>query len=188
MDSGYNDDGTIQLEMAIFLVDRTQRCHFNYWSSSRCPHITSSILASEVYAFSLDFNYGMSRNLLFYSMNIKVSLCTFKDSQSILDTVTASKRLCKLRLTNEMADIRRAYCSNEIDNIAWIRSSQNIADSFTSTNGNGILQNSMETGRLQFKIEQWVVFKADKWKIEKNECDNIILFTVYTVPIYTAVL
>lgn len=56
---------------------------------------------------------------------------------------------------NEIADIRRAYRENEINNVAWIRSQQNVADNLTRYNGNLILRNAMDTGRLDFKIEQW---------------------------------
>lgn len=32
---------------------------------------------------------------------------------------------------NGIADIRRVYCDNEITNIGWIRSQQNVADKFS---------------------------------------------------------
>ena len=80
----------------------------------------------------------------------------FTDSKSIFDTITASKRMKELRFLNEIADIRRAYKDNEITNVAYIRSEDNIADNLTKFIGNGILRKALETGRLDFTIQEWV--------------------------------
>ncbi|CDF35631.1 unnamed protein product [Chondrus crispus] len=158
MDSGYNTnrDGTSQLGVIIFMADDKNNCHFLHWISSKCPRITRSMLASETYAFSMGYDYGVSLKLLFKKMNMDIPLFIFTDCKSIFDTITASKRLRELRLMNEIADIRRAYRVGEIDNVAWIRSKQNIADNLTRHNGNDILKKAMETGRIDFVIEQWV--------------------------------
>lgn len=158
VDSGYNtnNDKTSQLGTLIFIADYKKDCHFLHWSSSKCPRITSSMLASETYAFSLGSDYGVSLRMLFKSMHIEMPLYIFTDYKSIFDTITASKRLRELRLMNEIADIRRAYRQSEITNVAWIRSEQNTADNLTRHNGNDISRKSIETGRLEFTIKQWV--------------------------------
>lgn len=158
VDSGYNtnSDRTTQLGMGVFLVDDTKRCHFLHWASTKSQRVTKSMLAGEVYAFSQGYDYGVSIRMMFKAMNIDIPLYIFTDSKSIFDTITASKRLRELRLMNDIADIRRAYRVNEITNIAWVRSAQNIADNFTRHVGNDILVNAMQTGRLKFVIEQWV--------------------------------
>jgi len=158
VDSGYNTnkDGTSQLGMIIFLADDTNRCHFLHWSSSKCPRITRSMLASETYAFSNGYDYGVSLRMMFKKMSLDLPLYIFTDCKSIFDTITASKRLRELRLMNEIADIRRAYRQNEITNIAWIRSERNIADNFTRHVGKDLLKHAMTTGELKFVVEQWV--------------------------------
>jgi len=162
VDSGYNTnrDRTSQLGVIIFLADEENNCHFLHWSSSKCPRVTRSMLASETYAFSLGYDYGMSLRMLFSSMSIDIPLYIFTDAKSIFDTITASKRLRELRLMNEISDVRRAYREREITNVAWIRSEQNIADNLTRSNGNDILRRTMESGKLDFVIEQWV-YKDD---------------------------
>lgn len=104
----------------------------------------------------MNYDYGMSIELLFKSVHIKILLYIFTDSKSILDTVTAFKHLQKMRLTDEMVNARRAYRTNEISNIAWICSSQNIADNFTRAQGKGICRNAMKTSQLRFVNKQWV--------------------------------
>lgn len=158
VDSGYNTnvDLTTQLGMTIFLVDDTNHCHFLHWASTKSQRVTKSMLAAEVYAFSQGYDYGVSMMTMFKSMKLDIPLYIFTDSKSIFDTVTACKRLRELRLMNDIADIRRAYRVNEITNIGWARSKQNVADNFTRHVGNDILDKAMRTGRLDFVIEQWV--------------------------------
>lgn len=103
----------------------------------------------------------MSIKMLFHNMGIKIPLYVFTDAKSIFDTITASKRLRELRLMNDISEIRRAYRANEIDNVAWIRSEQNIADDLTRLIGNGILFNTLRSGTLNFIIEQWVCKEDD---------------------------
>jgi len=162
VDSGYhtNLDCTSQLRIIVFFTDYSNRCHFLHWPSAKCPRITKSMHASETYTFSAGFDYGISLRMLFKKMHIDLPLYVFTDCKSIFDTITDSKRLRELRLMNEISDIRRAYRDNEITNVGWIRSEQNIAENLTRLVDNKILRTALETGRLQFTIEQWV-YKDD---------------------------
>lgn len=57
---------------------------------------------------------------------------------------------------NDIADIRRGDRVKEITNVAWVRSTQSVSDNSTRHVGNDILANAMQTGELDFVIEQWV--------------------------------
>lgn len=142
--------------MIILLVDKNNLCHFLYWYSFKCKRATRSMLASETYSFSNGYNYGVSLSSLYNSMKINLPLYLFTNSKIIFDTITASKRLQELRLMNDISEIRRAYKSNEITNVAWIKSAQNIADNLTRFHGNDILVNTMESGKINLVIEQWI--------------------------------
>lgn len=114
------------------------------------------MIAGESHAFSQGFDYGISLNLLFKNMCVHMPLYVFTDSKSVFDTITASKRLKKLRLMNEIAYIRRAYRDNEITNVGWVRSEHNIADSLTRFESNETLRTAMQTEILCFTIQEWV--------------------------------
>lgn len=117
------------------------------------------MLVGKVYEFSQGFYYVVSMKVMFKCMKIDVPLYIFRGSKSIFDTTTASKRLCELILMNDIADVRRAYRVNEINNIGWVRSKQNVVDNFTRHTGKDILANATRSGRLEFVIEQWVFKK-----------------------------
>lgn len=142
--------------MFIGLVDGNYICKIIYWSSKKFQRITRLILVDKVYAFSIGYDFGVSIRMLLRKMEIDVPLYLFTDSKSIFDTITASKRLRELRLTNAVVDIRRAYKDDEISSVAWIRSEHNIADNFTRLNGNDVLNEVLRSGKLNCTIEQLV--------------------------------
>ena len=128
------------------------------------------MIASESHAFSHGFDYGISLRLLFRQMSLHLPLYIFTDSKSIFDKITASKRLREIRLMNEISEIRRAYKSDEITNIAWIRSQHNAADCFTDTRLTIFLP-------MRSRLSIWISsYRNGSSKTEKktgeSECDT----------------
>lgn len=117
--------------MIIFLVDDSKHCHFSHSASTESQQVTKSALAGEVYAFSQGCDYVVSMKMMFKCMIIAVPLYIFTEFKSIFDATSASTRLRKLRLMSDIADVCRAYRVNEIVNIGWVCSQQNVADKFT---------------------------------------------------------
>lgn len=113
-------------------------------------------LAFKVYTFTQGYDYEVDTMMMFKSMKNNILLYIFRDSESISDTATTSKRLHELRLMNDIAEIRRAYRLNDISSIGWVRSYQKIAGKFTRYVENDILDDAMQTGNLEFDIEQWI--------------------------------
>lgn len=109
------------------------------------------MLAGDVYAFSQGYDYGVSIKMIFNVMKIEIPLYIFTSSESIFDTITASKRLRELRLVIDIVDIRRAYRANEITNIGWVCSNHNVADNFNRHVENDILVNAMRASRLRYR-------------------------------------
>lgn len=95
VDSGFitNADGTSQLGVIIFLADAKNNCHFLYCSPSKCSRVKRSMSACETYAFSVEYDYGVSLRYMFDSMGINIPLYIFTDAKGIFDTMNASKRL-----------------------------------------------------------------------------------------------
>ncbi len=82
-------------------------------------------------------------------------LYIFTDSKSLFDTMTRYRSTKELQLMDEISDIRRAYKSTEMTNIAWIRTDHNIADSFTRHTKNYVLQ-LLSTGNIQQPVEEGI--------------------------------
>ena len=86
---------------------------------------------------------------------LHVQTVMFTDAKSIFDTITKSRKPRQMRLMNDIADVRRAYRPNEVENIAWIRSKHNIANNLTRRIGNPLLLGTLSTSNLPFDIEEW---------------------------------
>lgn len=138
------------------LIDNSNCCHFLHLASTESRPVTTSMPAAEVYAFSRRYEYGISVKIMLKELGVMAPLSIFTDAKSIFDTINAPKRMCNMRVTNDMADIRRAYRINKIENVDWVRSSKDIADNFTRHIQNNILMDVMRTGHLDFVSEQWV--------------------------------
>lgn len=55
------------------------------------------MMACEIYAFSMGYNYGTSLGLLLVKKKIDTQLYIFIDPQRIFNNVTGGKRLSKLK-------------------------------------------------------------------------------------------
>ncbi len=82
------------------------------------------MLSQIVYDVGLPFKILLQDML---SREFKLYILT--DCKSLFDTITKYRRTKELQLMYEISDIRRAYESTEITNIAWIRTDNNIAES-----------------------------------------------------------
>lgn len=146
--------------MFVDLVDDNMNCQTCHWSSARCHQITHSLLLSKIYVFSMGYDYRTRLKILVVKMEINVPLYLFTDSKLIFNNITVLKQLRKLRLVNEIAEIKRVYKSHEITNIACIHSPKNVSDVFTYHNSDETLSTVRRTGKLHFKIKQWA-YKED---------------------------
>lgn len=158
-DAGHNTnpDLTSQLGIFVLVVDKSLRCNILHWSSNKCARHTKSMISAETNAFADGYDIGVSFKILFQDMlSRELNFYLFTDCKSIFDIITKYRRTKELQLMYEIADIRRAYESIEICNIAWIRSEYNIADCLTREAKNEILQQVMATGYIQHPIEEWI--------------------------------
>lgn len=87
-------------------------------------------------------------------LKIDMSFHIFKAFKSNFDTIASSKHLCELRLMIDIAGILRVYRANEITNIGWVLSEQNVANNFIRYIDNNIFVKSRRTGRIDLVIKQ----------------------------------
>lgn len=122
VDSSYstNKDRSSQLGNFICLVDDDNNFHPTHWSSSKCRHTSTDMLGEETYTLSTGYDYRMRLKLYFKAMIKNISHYILTDSKRLLDTMTASRRLGELRLMSDIAEIRRAYHAEEINNIRFV--------------------------------------------------------------------
>ncbi len=124
-----NEDSTSQLGMVIVLCDAHENANMLHYASWKSRRITRSILVAEVYAFSAYFDYAFTAAHDLSGMpgqTIPIHLIT--EPKSIFDTITKLSSVSEKRLLIDIAALRQAYTSGEIENIGHISSAHNVAD------------------------------------------------------------
>ena len=81
----------------------------------------------------------------------------YTDSKSLFDTITKRSQTSEKRFLIDLATVREAYRRKQIDNVAWVRSEYNIADSMTKEKRSECLHYVLEKGILNHPVEQWIV-------------------------------
>lgn len=81
----------------------------------------------------------------------------FTDSKSLFDIITKYSDTTEKRLQIDLSSVREGYKSQEISDIAFIRSQFNPADALTKITNNNILQNIIQLNYINHPIEQWIV-------------------------------
>jgi hypothetical protein len=110
-----NKDFTSQIGYIVAITDKNNDINILHWSSTKCKHITRSVLASELYAIALGFDMNIS---------IKATIDKILDKQLPLIVCTNSKSLydclIKLGITQEkqliidIIALRQSYKRREI--------------------------------------------------------------------------
>lgn len=63
------------------------------------------------------------------------------------------------RLILDVREARGAYQNGEISYVGWRRSIHNLADGFKKLDKSGLMVECFERGKLETKLEQWVIRK-----------------------------
>jgi hypothetical protein len=141
----------------IALSDSTDNCHLLHWFSKKCPRVTSSILAAEVIACVTVYDIATSlKEVLQQILTRRVDMYLFTDCYSLFSTITKYQSLREKRLLIDLAVLRQAYRHHEVDDVGFIRSSQNLADSLTKDVKTSALLDVLHTGKLSHPVEEYI--------------------------------
>ncbi|KAA8490490.1 hypothetical protein FVE85_4571 [Porphyridium purpureum] len=154
-DASFATDGTrSRLCFCIFLVDGVHRAHLLHARSYLSPRVVRSVLAAELYAASdcLDFCLALQPTLC--SVHVRdVPITLFTDSQSIFDTVHKAKVFTEKRLMVDVVQLREAIATGELQDLAHLRASSNIADSLTKFDTRRLMWHQyFMTGKLDHDV------------------------------------
>lgn len=153
-----NFDSSTQLGFVILLTDRTRRVNWLHYSSYKSKRIVRSVLGGETYAFADGFDFGFTlRHDLQRITGRKIPITMLTDSQSLFNVIVKASSTTERRLMIDIRATREAYMRGEISDVGWILSTDNIADAFTKLTPCKALDDLMSTGRLDLRVQQWVI-------------------------------
>lgn len=155
-----NYDLSSQLGYLVFLADKNNLAHLISWSSHKSKRVSRSVHGSEVMAFADGFDMAFAiRHDLQLMLSQSINILMFTDSLSLFDVLTKATVTTEKRLMIDLKTVKDSYKCQEIENICHVRSEFNPADALTKVKRNLLLEQFLETNKLDHPVEQWVIRK-----------------------------
>ena len=155
-----NPDLTSQLGRIILLMDKTDSAIPVTFKSYKSRRVTRSVLSAEVIAFADLFDDAFAlRSQMEQATNRAVPMHLMTDSKSLFDIISKGSRTSEKRIMLDIHSARQAYQAQEISNIGFVRSCDNLADGLTKGKKQKALLNLLLTGAHEVKCEQWILRK-----------------------------
>jgi hypothetical protein len=155
---GTREDKSSQGGYVVLLADRSKRCCFLGFHSSKIKRIVRSSMAAETLAFGAAFDAAFTlRQELSRLVGRHIPLVMLTDSAGLFDAITRDRRTTEARLMLDLYAARQAYKNKELENVALIRSEHNAADALTKVPGNDALLRVLKSHKVDHPVVQYVI-------------------------------
>lgn len=131
------------------------------YGSVKSHRVTRSVLASELYSMVLGVDtiiaLGTTMSMIAAQLGIPdvpIVICT--DSFSLYECLVKLGTTKEKRLMIDIMAIRQSYERRELQEIRWIRGTDNPADAMTKAAPNKVLQSLVEKNEMRIHVEGWV--------------------------------
>ena len=151
---GNLNDGGSQGAYLIFFVASNGCCNLLSWQSKRLKRIARSSLAAETIAMldGLDATLYISELLKETYKNDKILIEVYTDNKSHHEALQSSKYVTDKCLRIDIGALKEIISNKQIENIIWIKSAHQIADSLTKHGANSLpLINVLQEGHFQIQ-------------------------------------
>ena len=139
-------DGGSQGSYLIFLLDTDYHCNLLSWQSKRLKRIPRSSLDAETVAALDGIDATIYTREIFYELTDHQMMVTlFTDNKSLYD----SKYVQNKRLGSDIAAVKESISRNEIENVEWINTKQQLPYPLTKSGAKRkSLLNTIITGSI----------------------------------------
>lgn len=151
------------------MVDDENNCNIVHFGSNKCKRIARSVMAAEVQALVLGFDYAfIVKDLIEEIIGRSIRLEALIDSKTVFNVIAKDGQTAERRLQIDVLALRQSYDIGELDRLAWIPGKDNPADPLTKpvTNTTSPLFSIMTTNKFQTKPQGWAVSHERK----SHEC------------------
>ena len=123
----------------IFLMGAKNCCNLISWQSKQLRRIAQSSLTAETIALLDGVETALYIKELYKELYAeKVTIEVFIDNQSLLDALKSSKYVNEKRLRIDIAALKEYVINKDVNNIKWIKSSEQLADILTKSTANSL--------------------------------------------------
>lgn len=167
-----NTDLSSELKYFIFLRNKDKSCQSLFWTSYIVKILNRSVLGSTIMAFTDAFYmvYVMKEHLRVMKTS-SIPLSMIKDNLSLFDNQTRAISTLEKRLKIDLESVQSSYERERVQDVVYIWSEYNIADSSTRVKKESILVDAIEQATLDRPIHKWVFSTEESTAVLKNgEC------------------
>lgn len=146
-----------QLGYVVFLRDKHRNCSLISWSSARSKRVTRSVLAAELFALSHAYDIGFALRFTISELLCRpVTMHLYTDSKTLFQSVINLTSMTEKRLLIDIATLREAYRSGDLEHLAHIDTADNPADAMTNPRSTAALVRALQTNTLEHKVNMSV--------------------------------
>ena len=149
-----------QLGYLVLMVDGNGNCNIVHYGSNRCQRVARSVMAAELQALVLGFDYAfVIKDLVEEILGRHVKVEVMVDSKTTFNVVAKDGKTTERRLQIDVLALRQSYDLGELDRLAWIPGSLNAADPLTKPvlSTSSPLYVIMETNKFEVEPQGWAV-------------------------------
>ena len=118
----------------VFLLDESDNCNLVTWQSKRLKRILRSSLAAETIAMLDDIDAGVYIAQLFFEiLKVRFPVTILTDNKSLYDAIQSNKYVQSKRLRIDIDSIKETLMKQEIHEIKWINSTQQLFEFINMT-------------------------------------------------------
>lgn len=152
-------DFTSQLGYIIFVSDKSGSVIPMLYKSYKARRVTRSVMGAEMIAFSDTFDaaFTLRKELEYLQSGTQIPIKLLTDSKNLFDVISKGTRTSEKRLMLDVACAREGFRNMEINDIGFIRSNYNLADGLTKSMKQAGLLSVMNTSRLDYEVDQWII-------------------------------
>ena len=154
-----------QLGYLLLLVDKHENCNVLHYGSDKCKRIARSVMAAELHALVLGFDYAfLVKDLVEEILGRKIVVEAMVDNKSVFNVIAKDGKTAERRLQIYVLALRQSYDLGELERIAWIPGTDNPADSLTKPvlSTSSPLFNIMCSNKFSLKPDGWAVSHEKK--------------------------
>jgi Reverse transcriptase (RNA-dependent DNA polymerase) len=153
-----NMDLTSQIGYVVLLMDDSNNAVPLAFRSTKAKRVTRSVIAAEAIALieGCDAGFCISHELQkLLGRHIALTLAT--DSQSLFTAIARGSATTERRLLIDLAALKMGYLNHEIDNLVFVRSTDNLADALTKRMVPHAIMDLMRTAKHKLRTAQRIV-------------------------------
>ena len=147
------------------MVDDTNACNIVHFGSSRCKRVCRSVMAAEVQALILGFDFAfVIRYLINDITGIHMDIEGMTDSRTTFNVVAKETQSTERRLQIDIHSLRESYDTGEMKRMSWIPGVINAADQMTKPILSELspLYRIMSSNRFEVRPHGWSTHTHDR--------------------------